>query len=142
MSSALNRNRLLCPARRLQSSAWPLTRRRWFATAQARQLGIPDQFLEDYLCDSTAITRETLLSSVSENIRFTIPAMWADYQGVVTVLIGANERKLIHDSAALTVSALKGSTLLTVQGAAHDIPLSQPGIIASELHRQIAEFTV
>jgi pimeloyl-ACP methyl ester carboxylesterase len=125
----------------LLSLALPLSRRRWFATAQARQLGIPDQFLEDYLRDSITITRETLLSNVSENIRFTIPAAWADYQGAVNVLVGANERKLMHDSAALTVSALKGSTLVTVRGTAHDIPLSQPGIIVSELHRQIAEFT-
>ena len=121
--------------------ALPLARRRWFATAQARQLGIPNQFLEGYLRDSTTITRETLLSSVSENIRFTIPAAWADYRRAVTVLVGANERKLMHDSAALTVFALKRSTLVTVPGAAHDIPLSQPGVIVSELHRQIAEFT-
>ena len=129
------------PTLALLGLALPLSRLRWFATAQARQLGIPEKFLEDYLRDSTTITRETLLSSVSENIRFTIPAAWADYQGAVTVLVGAHERKLMHDSAALTASALKGSTLLTVQGAAHDIPLSQPGIIASELHRQIAEST-
>jgi hypothetical protein len=48
---------------------------------------------------------------------------------------------LMRESAALTVSALEGGTLLTVPGAAHDIPLSQPGVIASELHRQITEFT-
>lgn len=130
------------PTLALLGQALPLSRRRWFATAQARQLGIPDQFLEDYLRDSITITRETLLSSVSENIRFTIPAAWAVYQRAVTVLVMANERKLMHNSGALTVSALKGSTLVTVQGAAHDIPLSQPGIIASELHRQITELTV
>ena len=90
------------PALALLGLALLLSRRRWFATAQARQLGIPDQFLEDYLRDSITITRETLLSSVSENIRFTIPAAWADYQRAVTVLVGANERKLINNSAALT----------------------------------------
>jgi pimeloyl-ACP methyl ester carboxylesterase len=129
------------PTLALLRLALPLARRKWFATAQARQLGIPDQFLEDYLRDSTTITRETLLSSVSENIRFTIPEAWTDYQGAATGLVGANERKLMHDSAALTASTLMGSTLLTVPGAAHNIPFSQPGIIASELHRQITEFT-
>jgi pimeloyl-ACP methyl ester carboxylesterase len=125
----------------LLSLAAPLARRRRFAAAQAHQFGIPAHLLDDYLHDSTATNRETLLSSVSENLRFTLPATWRHYQGAAAVLVGANERKLMHDSAGLTASALPGSTLRTVQGAAHDIPFSQPGIIASELHGQITGFT-
>jgi pimeloyl-ACP methyl ester carboxylesterase len=117
--------------------AAPLSRRRWFAVAQARQLGIPEYLLEDYLRDSTTTSRQTLVSSVRENMRFTLPATWGDYSGEATVLAGVNERKLMHDSANLTASALSGSTLHIVEGAAHDIPISQPGIVASELRRHI-----
>ena len=129
------------PTLALLSLAAPLARHRRFAAAQAHQLGIPNHLMDDYLHDSTATTRETLLSSVRENIRFTLPATWSDYQGAVDVLVGANERKLMHESAELTATALPGSTLLTVQGAAHDIPFSQPRIIASTLHGQIIGFT-
>lgn len=125
----------------LLSLATPLSRHRRFAVAQAHEFGIPDHLLDDYLHDSTTTTRETLVSSVSENIRFTLPATWSDYRGAAAVLVGANERKLMHDSAELTASALPGSTLRTVQSAAHDIPFTHPGIIASELHGQITGFT-
>lgn len=127
------------PTLALLGLAAPLSRRRWFAVAQARQLGIPEHLLEDYLHDSTATSPRTLVSSVSENIRFTLPTAWSEYPGQATVFVGAKERKLMLDSAKLTTSALPGSTLLTVNGAAHDIPLSRPDIIASTLHRHITD---
>jgi pimeloyl-ACP methyl ester carboxylesterase len=122
--------------------AAPLSRYRWFAVAQARQLGIPEYLLEDYLRDSTTTSRQTLVSSVSENIRFVLPCGWSDYSGEATVLVGASERRLMRDSAQLTASALPGSTVRTVAGAAHDIPLSCPEIIASELHRHLANLSL
>lgn len=128
------------PTLALLGLAAPLSRRKWFAVAQARQLGIPEHLLEDYLRDSTTTSRQTLLSSVGENIRFTLPVAWQHYPGEATVLVGANERKLMRDSANLTASALPRSTLHIVEGAAHDIPLSQPGTVASELHRHIEAF--
>jgi len=123
------------PTLALLALAAPLSRQRWFAKAQARQLGIPEHFWDEYLRDSASTSRETLLASVGDNIRFTLPAAWSEYRGSVSVLVGSRERKLMHDSAALTASARPGSSLRTVQGAAHDIPLSNPDVIASELNR-------
>jgi pimeloyl-ACP methyl ester carboxylesterase len=114
-----------------------LSRQRWFARAQARQLGIPEQFWDEYLRDSASTSRDTLIASVGENIRFTLPATWSKYRGPVGILVGARERKLMHDSAALTASALPGSSLRTVEGSAHDVPLTNPHAIASELKRKI-----
>ena len=130
------------PTLALLGLAAPLSRRRWFAVAQARHLGIPEHLLKDYLHDSATTSRRTLVSSVSENIRFTLPTAWSDYPGRTTVLVGAKERKLMRESAELTSSALPESTLHTVEHAAHDIPLRQPGIIASTLHRHIRDFTL
>ncbi|TXK09618.1 alpha/beta fold hydrolase [Microbacterium hatanonis] len=121
----------------LLALAAPLSRQRWFARAQARQLGIPEQFWDEYLRDSASTSRDTLIASVGENIRFTLPATWSEYRGPVGILVGARERKLMHDSAALTASALPGSSLRTVEGSAHDVPLTNPHAIASELKRKI-----
>lgn len=129
------------PTLALLGLAAPLSRQRRFATAQARQLGIPEHLLNEYLHDSTTTTRRTLVSSVGENIRFTLPPAWSDYSGQATVLVGVKERRLMHDSAQLTVSALPGSVLKTVESASHDIPLSQPGTVAATLHRHIANFS-
>lgn len=96
--------------------------------------------LKKYLQDSTTTTRRTLVSSVGENIRFTLPVSWSNYSGQAAVLVGAKERKLMHDSAKLTAFALLRSTLHTVEDAAHDIPLTQPDIVLSALNCQIAGF--
>lgn len=127
------------PTLALLGLAAPLSRRTGFATAQARQLGVPERFLEHYIRDSAETSRETLLASVGENIRFTLPAAWAKYPGPATVMVGAKERKLMHESAALTASTLVGSTLVTVPDAAHDIPLTQPGVVAAAIERHLAE---
>jgi dihydrofolate reductase len=66
------------PTLALLSLAAPLARHRRFAAAQARQLGIPNQLLDDYLHDSTATTRETLLSSEWENRLNTPTGTWCD----------------------------------------------------------------
>lgn len=126
------------PTLALLGVAAPLSRNKWFATAQARQLGIPQDLLEEYFWDSTTATRRTLVSSVGENIRFTLPVAWSNYSGQATVLVGAQERKLMHDSAKLTSSAHIGSTLHTVEDTAHDIPMTRPDIIVSVLNHHIA----
>lgn len=115
----------------------PLARQRWFAKAQATQLGIPADLVDDYLQDSAATTSETLIASVDENIRFTVPDGWSDYSGSASVLVGANERKLMHDSARATAEALPGCSVQTVDGAAHDIPFSRPDALVATLRGHI-----
>ena len=90
------------PTLALLGLAAPLSRQRWFAIAQARQLGIPKHLLDEYLHDSTTTSHRTLTASVGENIRFTLPTTWSGYPGQTTVLVGAKERKLMRDSAELT----------------------------------------
>ncbi|KNC19674.1 hydrolase [Arthrobacter sp. RIT-PI-e] len=128
------------PTLALLAVSAPLARRRRFAVAQARQLGIPEHLMEQYLRDSVATSRSTLLSSVGENIRFGLPVGWSTYPGQAAVMVGAGERTLMHDFALLTTSALPASTLHTVEGAAHDIPLSHPDVVASVVRRQIREW--
>lgn len=109
----------------------PLARREWFAHLQAKQLAVPPELLDEYVRDSRNLTRETLLASISENIRFTLPTAWSRYPGRVTIVVGANERSLMRNSAVATHEAAPGSNLVVIEGSAHDTPLTQPEIIAS-----------
>lgn len=127
---------------RLVGLSAPLARRRWFANAQAHQLGIPGDLLNEYLRDSAATTRDTLVASVGENIRFTIPAGWSSYPGRAAVLVGEKERALMHASANLTTEALPGCSMTTVEGAAHDIPFTRPGaVVAALVEHTLGEHT-
>ncbi|HLR46079.1 MAG TPA: alpha/beta hydrolase, partial [Deinococcales bacterium] len=111
----------------------PLARRRWFARLQAKELSIPAAMLEDYIATSAGITRETLLSSVSENFGFELPEEWKQFPGRALVMAGARERKLMRDSAVTIHRALPGSELEIVEGCGHGIPLQKPAWFSERL---------
>ncbi len=115
----------------------PLARQEWFAKAQAKQLGIPDELFADYLRDSRAISRDTLVTSVGENIRFELPEGWSDFRGSATVMAGERERRLMLESARHTHDRLSGSELRIVPRAAHDLPLTRPDAVAAAIRKTL-----
>ncbi|GAB2943499.1 alpha/beta fold hydrolase [Nonomuraea fastidiosa] len=117
----------------LLAATAPLARREWFARLQARQLLIPDELLADYVRDSVRTSRETLLATVGENIRFTLPSGWAAFPNRAMVMVGERERTLMHASARAVHAALPGSRLITVPGCGHGIPLQRPDLFAEVL---------
>lgn len=110
-----------------------LAKQEWFAKLQAKQLGVPGAYLAQYVRDSQAISVETLLASVGENIAFTLPPGLTSYTRPATVIVGERERKLMHDSARLTHAALPQSTLVVADDAAHDSPFTRPKLIAEQV---------
>lgn len=121
----------------LLAATAPLARQRWFAKLQAKQLFVPDELLTAYLRDSAGTTRETLLAGVGENIRFTLPAGWADFKNPALVMVGERERPLMRDSARRIHDALPGSELTTVPGCGHGIPLQRPDLLALTLAERV-----
>lgn len=113
----------------LLKRAYPLARREWFARLQARQLSVPQGLMKEYLRDSREISRATLLASVSENISFTLPTAWRDFNGETRIVVGEKERGLMRESAQLIHESSRSSQLLVVSGAAHDIPLTRPEVL-------------
>lgn len=117
----------------LLAATAPLARQRWFARLQAKELFIPEELLADYLRDSARMSRATLLASVGENVRFTLPAGWADFKNPALVMVGERERKLMHDSARAIHGSLPGSRLISVPDCGHGIPLQRPDLFAQIL---------
>lgn len=113
--------------------AAPLARQRWFARLQARELFVPDELFEDYFRTSATVSRETLLTSVGENLRFTPPPQWARFPGAALVLAGEREPRLVRDSARLLHRLLPGSELEVVPGCGHGIPLQRPDWFAARI---------
>jgi pimeloyl-ACP methyl ester carboxylesterase len=108
------------------AAAAPLARVRWFARLQAKSLFIPPTHLGDYVDTSTRITRPTLLAAVGANMLFDIPTGWARFPGKALVMVGSDERALMHRSAARIHAALSSSELEVVNGSGHGIPLQRP----------------
>lgn len=117
----------------------PLARNERFARAQARQLGVPQPLMDEYIRDSSRISLDTLLNSVAENIRFTLPAEWSAFSGGVTVVVGEHERGLMRRSARHTHESLPGSELAIVPGSAHDVPFTSPDALAGIIRAVIRQ---
>jgi pimeloyl-ACP methyl ester carboxylesterase len=110
-----------------------LARQEWFARLQSRQLFIPDELLHEYIRTSAGISRETLLRSVEENLRFVPPPSWRAYPGAAMILVGAREKTLMKRSAATLHHALPRSVLQVVEDCGHGIPLQRPAWLAQRL---------
>lgn len=113
--------------------AAPLARNERFARLQARELFIPETLMHDYLRTSKGIAKATLLASVGENIRFTVPGGWGAFPGRSLILAGARERPMMRASARLIADARPGSELEIVGDCGHGLPLQQPGWLARRL---------
>ena len=120
----------------LVRAAAPLARNERFARAQAAELFLPDELLDDYLRESRAADGALLARIVDENIRFRIPAGWGDFPGTAAVMVGADERRIMRTSAVTLHDALPGSALDVVDGCGHGIPLQRPRWLAERLIAQ------
>lgn len=117
-------------------AAAPLARNERFARAQAAELFIPDDLLDDYLRESRATDGAGLARVVDENIRFRIPDDWGGFPGTAAVMVGADERRVMRTSARMLHEALPGSALDVVGGCGHGIPLQRPRWLAERLCAQ------
>jgi len=110
-----------------------LARREWFARLQARELFISDALFPEYFATSSAITPDTLVAAVGDNLRFALPTAWGAFPGPVVVMVGERERRLMRDSAARVAAAVPHARLQVVDGTGHGIPLQRPQWFAAEV---------
>lgn len=117
----------------LLGMAAPLARNERFARAQAKELFVPPALFAEYFENSQAISKETLLAAVGENIRFTVPEAWGSFPGEALILVGERERRIMHESARLLAESRPGDELEIVEGCGHGIPLQRPEWLARRL---------
>lgn len=125
------------------AAAAPLAKWPRFARLQANELFVPEALMEEYLAGSARISKETLVASVGENIRFAVPPGWAAPgrgfgAGVdPLIVVGGRERALMRNSARLLHETRAGSELLVVDGVGHGLPLQRPALLAGILDRRL-----
>ncbi|MCH1882955.1 alpha/beta hydrolase [Agrococcus sp. ARC_14] len=123
------------------AAAAPLAKWRRFARLQAKELFVPAALMPEYLADSARITKATLLASVGENLRFTVPPGWArsgDAGPTSLVVVGSRERALMRDSARVLHESRPGSGLRIVEGVGHGLPLQRPDDLARLIDQRLA----
>ncbi|RCV49370.1 alpha/beta fold hydrolase [Marinitenerispora sediminis] len=117
----------------LLRTAAPLAKWEWFARAQAKELFIPPTLFPDYLRTARRLSTRTLLTSVGENMRFTVPPAWASYAGTTLVLVGERERAIMARSAHHLTRDRGDGDSETIAGCGHGAPLQKPRWLADRL---------
>lgn len=117
----------------LLAAAAPLAKSERFARLQARSLFVPTELVSDYVRTSQRLSKNTLLRSVGENIKFTIPSGWRTFPGKALVLVGASERRMMRESANALAQAHSDTRAVTVDGCGHGIPLQAPDWLATRV---------
>lgn len=115
--------------------AAPLARSERFARAQAKQLFIPAELLDDYVATSVSMSKGDLLALSRANFSFRMPAAWADFPGRALIIAGTREPRAVRASMAALHAALPGSELELVEGAGHGISLQRPKWFTELLRR-------
>lgn len=113
--------------------AAPLARREWFARAQAKELGIPEALMPDYLAESFAVDADGLVATVATNLAFRVPAAWPSYDRPALVLTGGREAGLVRRSAAALVAARPATARHSLAEAKHTLPLTHPAWVADRI---------
>lgn len=111
----------------------PLARSEWFSRAQAKELFVPPALFPDYLRTAQRLSTRTLLTSVGENMRFTVPPAWASFTGKTLVLVGERERAVMADSAHHLTRDRDDGGFETIAGCGHGAPLQKPRWLADRL---------
>lgn len=114
-----------------------LARYAWFARLQSRALSVPEALVPDYVRTSQKLSRDTLVTTVGENIRFTPPAGWAKFPGRALIMFGSREAEIVKASGRVLHEALPGSEVEMVVGCGHGIPLERPVWFANRLRGSV-----
>jgi len=103
----------------------PLIKLKWFSKLQAKELSLPEKFMQTYYKDSKKISKESLKNILAENMSFKINND-IDTDIKTLVLVGSNEKKLMLESAKKSVQLFKQSKGFIINNAAHGIPYERP----------------
>lgn len=96
-----------------------LIKRRWFSTAQAKFLCVPEYEFEHYYQDSLRMSRKTLINITLSNGNYRLKDFITNTSAKVLIIVGSKEIRIMKKSAELLHSKIKRSQLYIAQGMRH-----------------------
>ena len=104
-----------------------LLRQRWFARAQAKALGLPDDMFQRYYDDSLRLSRQTLINIARANGNYALKPAIKETSARVLVVVGQKELRVMRSSAQMLNEAIGGSRLFVAEGMRHgELSLRHP----------------
>ena len=118
--------------------SYGLIRQKWFARAQAKYLGIPNELFDDYFRDTCKIGKADMIAFLRANSMYVIKPSLSETRAKVKIVAGSREQKSIRYSAKLLHAAIPGSSMAILPGMRHgDFSLNHPQEYAKMLQEWI-----
>ncbi len=116
-----------------------LLRQKWFARAQAKALGLPDDMFQRYYDDSLRLSRKTLINIAKSNGCYALKPAIRKTTARVLVVVGQRELRVMHASAQMLHEAIGGSRLYVAEGMRHgELSLRHPDDFVKRIEDFIA----
>lgn len=117
-------NMLVVP---LCNLSYPLIKKRWFSTMQAKALCVPEEEFARYYCDSLHISKQSLVNMLCSNASYRLKDSLRETQAKTLVAVGSREIRMMRASADVLHKTIADSRLFVADGMKHgELSLSHP----------------
>lgn len=103
----------------MMDMSWWLIKRRWFARLQFRYLRLKAELFDDYYRDSSAITKQNMLSFLQANTAYVAKEPLKHSLAKAHIYVGGKEPRQMLCSARKLHQLLPGSKLSVLKGCHH-----------------------
>ncbi|AAK80426.1 pimeloyl-ACP methyl ester carboxylesterase [Clostridium acetobutylicum] len=111
----------------MNSLAYGLIKKKWFAKLQAKTLNVPQELFETYYKESSKMTKETLINITKSNGSYPMPNSICNTTASTLILVGERELSIMKKSAKLLNETIDNSILNIIPKAKHgEISLAYP----------------
>lgn len=107
---------------------YPLIKYKTFAKIQAKTLFIPPHLFNRYYEESCAVTRDSLIRIMQENMNFKIPEAFSKVKSKMLVTVGEKERGIMKKSAHDLVVCNENCHMIVWQDIGHGISFKEPSL--------------
>ena len=121
------------------SLCYPLVKKRWFAKLQFHSLHIRKDYFDDYYRDSAAITKENMISFLSENSDYQLKDDIEECQAKTLILVGSRESNIMKRSAEILHKKIPDASLEILPGYYHgDLSMNHAELYIGKIFSLIA----
>lgn len=117
----------------------PLIKCKTFAKMQAKTLCIPPHLFNRYYEESCAVTPDSLIRIMQENMNFKIPEAFSKVTSKILVTVGEKERKIMKKSAHDLTICNENCHKIVWQNIGHGISLKEPNLFNDTLLKWLCD---
>jgi len=107
----------------------PLTKYKWFAKLQAKELYITDEQFPLYFDETKQISSNSMINILKENMSFSVPEGFSKANGKILLTVGEKEKGIMKKSVKDILTMNKNCVAVKIPDIGHGLPMSKPKLM-------------